>query len=265
MGFSQKRQRKDKEKTHFSIRILIIRSFVDAKQDFFRRKPIMDEYREERKEETKPKNDSNISVPKPLFALLIVVLCGTMCYSAYSAGYLKGTEKGHPVREMAGEAAGNVPDAATEKEDGSVKDFFRNMTPFDGRNEENRDSQGRPDEGQGQESGDRSGENPKPQGAFLDIMVTTVSDEARESYNIPAGVLILKADKDGAADRAGLKEHSVITEVDGKKVSAVEELKSILSDKNPGDTVAVTVYEPSENHGYEQKTVNVTLSAGKDD
>ncbi len=241
----------------------------------------MDEYREERKEETKPKNDSNISIPKPLFALLIVVLCGTMCYSAYSAGYLKGTEKGHPAREMAGEAAGNVPDAVPEKGDGSVaqgesegndmfpgfdgKDFFRNMTPFDGKNEENRDPQGRPDEGQRQESGDNSGENPKPQGAFLDVMVTTVSDEARESYNIPAGVLIMKADKDGAADRAGLKEHSVITEVDGKKVSQVEELKSILSDKNPGDTVAVTVYEPSENHGYEQKTVNVTLSAGKDD
>ncbi|MBQ9549703.1 MAG: PDZ domain-containing protein [Lachnospiraceae bacterium] len=241
----------------------------------------MDEYREDRKEETKQRNDGNISVPKPLFALLIAVLCGTMCYSAYSAGYLKGTEKGHPAPEIAGDAAENVPDSAPEKGDGAMaqgeaegnemfpgfdgREFFRNMTPFNGNTDEGQDAQGKPDGRQG--SGDKPEKEPgkseeKPQGAFLDIMVSTVSDEARESYNIPAGVLIMKANKDGAADRAGLKEHSVITEVDGRKVATVEELKSILADRNPGDTVAVTVYEPSENHGYEQKTIDVILSAG---
>ena len=236
----------------------------------------MDEYREDRKEE-KPKNDSNVSIPKPLFALILVALCGTMCYSAYSAGYLKGTEKGHPVHEVSKDADGSIPDNAPGNGDGAMaqegadegsafpgfdgRDFFRNMTPFDGNNEEGRNSQGRPGERQGQESGDNEA---KPQGAFLDVMVTTVSDEARESYNIPAGVLIMKVNRDGAAEKAGLKEHSVITEVDGKKIATVEDLKSYLSGKNPDDTVAVKVYEPSEDHGYEQKTIDVVLSAGSE-
>ena len=168
----------------------------------------MDEYREDRKEETKQRNDGNISVPKPLFALLIAVLCGTMCYSAYSAGYLKGTEKGHPAPEIAGDAAENVPDSAPEKGDGAMaqgeaegnemfpgfdgREFFRNMTPFNGNTDEGQDAQGKPDGRQG--SGDKPEKEPgkseeKPLLADMELLPDSKepADEAAAPPFAPSG------------------------------------------------------------------------------
>ncbi len=213
--------------------------------------------------ETKKERDGNISVPKPLFALLVLVLCGSLCYSAYNAGYMKGVEKNGIAREIpnapAPEASNENPPANPfEGDKGSAQNgddwnIFRDNNPFiprEGGNE-NAPKNDPPKE-----------EENRTQGAFLDIVAATVSDEAKESYNLPSGVIISKVSKNGAAEKAGIKEHSVITAVDGKTVSTIEELKGILSEKYPNDVVQVTLYEPTENHGYEQKTISVTLSDG---
>lgn len=203
--------------------------------------------------ENENRNDhNNISIPKPVFALLILALCGSVCYSTYNAGYMKGIEKG--------QSSGNVQET----------DPAPKAAPAPEASEPQASSPGLPDDdiflpGKGfnfnNEEAEKN-ENDK-QGAFLDIVAATVSDEERESYNIPAGVLIVKVSKGGAAEKAGLKEHSVITAVDGKAILSIEELKSTLGEKHPGDIVQLSYYEPTESHGFEQKTVSVTLSDGE--
>ena len=213
--------------------------------------------------EIRKEHDSNISVPKPLFALIILVLCGSLCYSAYNAGYMKGVEKAQGPHEtvapQAPESQGNaapVNPFEGDKGSGSNGDdwnIFRDNNPF------------APKDGGSEKAPENSGpkENERTaQGAFLDIVAATVSDEAKESYNLPSGVIIMKVSKNGAAEKAGIRDHSVITAVDGKTVSTIEELKGMLSDKNPGDMVQITLYEPTENHGYAQKNISVTLSDG---
>ncbi|MCR4590563.1 MAG: PDZ domain-containing protein [Lachnospiraceae bacterium] len=209
------------------------------------------------------KSDNNISVPKPLFALLIIALCAAVCYSAYNAGYMKGLAKVQSSQEVPAVAAPEqnvdpVPQPAPEGNNNPGFDagnFFRGMTPFNPAGNEGN-------------AGNEKPEAPKEeqnhtQGAFLDIVASTVSDEAKESYNLPSGVLIMKVSEGGAAENAGIKAHSVITAMEGQNISSMEELKGILADKHPGDTVSVTLYEPTEDHGYEQKTITVTLSDGE--
>lgn len=214
--------------------------------------------------EIKKNDNNNISVPKPLFALLIIVLCAAVCYSAYNAGYMKGISKaqafpGAPEAAVPEAKADPAPQPAPEGgSDGGMDygDFFRDIMPF------HQDGQGEPGGGEGAKENEDAGPK-QAQGAFLDIVAGTVSDEAKESYNLPAGVLIMKVSKDGAAEKAGIKEHSVITECDGKTVAGMEDLKAILSNKAPGDVVEITLYEPTEEHGFEKKTINVTLSDGE--
>lgn len=210
------------------------------------------------------KNDNNISIPKPLFALLIIVLCAAVCYSAYNAGYMKGISKaqafpGAPEAAVPEAKADPAPQPAPEGgNDGGTDygDFFRDMIPF------HQDGQKEPGGTDGAKE-NKDADPKQTQGAFLDVVAATVSDEAKESYNLPAGVLIMKVSKDGAAEKAGIKEHSVITACDGKTVTGMEDLKGILSNKAAGDTVEVTLYEPTEDHGFEKKTISVTLSNGE--
>ena len=61
----------------------------------------------------------------------------------------------------------------------------------------------------------------------LGITGMTVSDEASQYYGIPEGVLVSEVTEGGAAEDAGIKEKSIITEFDGKRVRSIDELVSL--------------------------------------
>ena len=83
----------------------------------------------------------------------------------------------------------------------------------------------------------------------LGIKGSSVSSEAVQMYGIPAGVFVKQVTEGGAADKAGLKANSVITEFNGKTVSSINQLIEYLS-----------YYEPS----YKEETVKVTLDENTD-
>ena len=58
---------------------------------------------------------------------------------------------------------------------------------------------------------------------------------------LESGIYVDSVTKTGAAAKAGMKAKDVITKVDGKKVSDVASLHSILYSHKVGDTVTVTV------------------------
>lgn len=97
----------------------------------------------------------------------------------------------------------------------------------------------------------------------LGIEGSSVSSEAVQMYGIPAGVFVKKVTEGGAADKAGLKANSVITEFNGKTVSSIDQLSEYLSYYEPDEEVELTVQIP---HGtsYKEETVKVTLDENTD-
>ena len=97
----------------------------------------------------------------------------------------------------------------------------------------------------------------------LGIEGSSVSSEAVQMYGIPAGVFVKQVTEGGAADKAGLKANSVITEFNGKTVSSIDQLMEYLSYYEPDEEVELTVQVP---HGtsYKEETVKVTLDENTD-
>lgn len=97
----------------------------------------------------------------------------------------------------------------------------------------------------------------------LGIKGSSVSSEAVQMYGIPAGVFVKGVTEGGAADKAGLKANSVITEFNGKTVSSINQLIEYLSYYEPDEEVELTVQVP---HGtsYKEETVKVNLDENTD-
>ena len=97
----------------------------------------------------------------------------------------------------------------------------------------------------------------------LGIKGSSVSSEAVQMYGIPAGGFVKEVTEGGAADKAGLKANSVITEFNGKTVSSINQLIEYLSYYEPDEEVELTVQVP---HGtsYKEETVKVTLDENTD-
>ncbi len=66
------------------------------------------------------------------------------------------------------------------------------------------------------------------------------------------GVKLLDVEDETPADKAGLKEDDIITQVNGKSITSVDDLKEAIKDGKDGDTFKVTY-----TRGGESKTVDV--------
>jgi len=107
--------------------------------------------------------------------------------------------------------------------------------------------------------------------AYLGIGGTTVNAELARVFRLPvdAGVLVEVVGDGTAAARAGLKAGitstvvagegytlggDLIVAVSGKRVASLEELRDVLADHKPGETVKLQIYR-----GNRQQTLDVTL------
>lgn len=70
------------------------------------------------------------------------------------------------------------------------------------------------------------------------------------------GVKVIDVDEDAAAEKAGLKKDDVITEINGKAVNSVDQLKSSVKELKEGDNVKVTYQRAG-------KTQSATISFPK--
>ena len=97
----------------------------------------------------------------------------------------------------------------------------------------------------------------------LSISVTNVSEEARQIYSIPSGAFVADVNKDGAADKAGMKQGDVITRLDKTGISSRDELLEKIQYYAAGETVEVTVQRMGDG-GYTEKVLEVTLDEKPD-
>jgi serine protease Do len=97
----------------------------------------------------------------------------------------------------------------------------------------------------------------------LQIKGASVSSEGHQLYGIPEGVFVSEIEDDGAADEAGITKNSIITKFDGKTITSIETLVSLLEYYEPGEEVEVTIAVLDGNE-YNEKTVTVTLGSSEE-
>ncbi len=81
------------------------------------------------------------------------------------------------------------------------------------------------------------------QRGFLGIQIADISQEIKEKNNLPSlkGVYVSKVNEDGSADKAGVKDGSVILKVGLKEVNSVASLQEEIGKRRPGDKVSLTI------------------------
>jgi len=90
-----------------------------------------------------------------------------------------------------------------------------------------------------------------------------VTQSVSESYNMPVGVYVRTVIEGLGAEKAGMQAGDIITKVDGTPISGYAQLKEALTYYSAGETVSVT-FQRSGSSGYEEKTVDITLSSARE-
>ena len=100
------------------------------------------------------------------------------------------------------------------------------------------------------------------QASYLGIQGSSVTSDITQLYGIPEGVAVSEVVENRPADAAGIQKGDVITELDGRTISNIEQLQDTLQYYAAGETVKVTV-ERQENGSYQAEEVTVTLGSAE--
>ena len=94
------------------------------------------------------------------------------------------------------------------------------------------------------------------QRAYIGVAVVEIDNTLAEELNLAEvkGLLVRQVTADGAAERAGIRVDDVILVIDGHEINTVSELKEIVAQHSPGDTISIVCLR----NGQKQK-INVTL------
>lgn len=90
---------------------------------------------------------------------------------------------------------------------------------------------------------------------YLGIQGITLTKEDAEQYKLPQGVYVNSVVAYSGAERSGIKKGDIITKMDGKSVTTIEELIEAIGKHKVGDVVQVEIYDQLDNY----KTVSVKL------
>lgn len=95
---------------------------------------------------------------------------------------------------------------------------------------------------------------------YLGIEGTNVDSQISQMYGMPNGIFVYRITDNGAAAASDLKEKDIITKLDGQSVTNMEQLQSMLSSYESGETVTLTV-QSLTNGTYQEHDVQVTLGS----
>ena len=92
------------------------------------------------------------------------------------------------------------------------------------------------------------------------ITGVTVTEADADRFNLPQGVYVYAVGDGSAAALAGMRQGDIITAIDGKSITTMDELNEIKNQHNAGDTVSLTISRSGETI-----EVHVTLQEVKQD
>ena len=97
----------------------------------------------------------------------------------------------------------------------------------------------------------------------LGISGTNVTSDASMVYGMPSGVFVAQVIEGGGAEKAGMKRGDIICELDGTKISSMNDLTEELLYHAAGTKVDVVIYRNTDGE-YQKMTLNVKLGAKAD-
>lgn len=72
---------------------------------------------------------------------------------------------------------------------------------------------------------------------FIGISGQDVTETISRAYNLPLGIYVVEVTNESGAEKADIQAGDVLTAIDSKKVTTMEELDTIKKEYKPGDTV----------------------------
>lgn len=82
-----------------------------------------------------------------------------------------------------------------------------------------------------------------------------ISEQTAQYNNVPQGVLITAVDTNSDAAKQGLQANDIITGVEGKTITTMDEINTAKKDLKAGDKLKLTIYRMSTG-----KTMNITIT-----
>ena len=95
---------------------------------------------------------------------------------------------------------------------------------------------------------------------YLGIEGKDVTESYATGFGMPVGVYVFAIAPDSPAASSQLREGDIITAINGRKVTTMEDLRNRISKIRAGETVELTVYTIAAGK-YNEHTVTVTLSS----
>ena len=92
--------------------------------------------------------------------------------------------------------------------------------------------------------------------AYIGITARSVSQTDAEKFGFPLGALVDSVEDGGAGAQAGLKRYDIITAIDSKSITSLDDLSAALKSYRAGDQATLTVYRSGQ-------SVSVTLTFGE--
>ena len=90
--------------------------------------------------------------------------------------------------------------------------------------------------------------------------------EEYEASGVPSGIMVREfSDDSSAAKKAGLQIYDIITEINGKKISAFKDMWDELDNYKPGDEVELTVWRQTGDNKSDTLKIKVTLQELKEE
>ena len=83
---------------------------------------------------------------------------------------------------------------------------------------------------------------------YIGVSIGPIDETTAKALGLPKaeGVIVQSTEPDGAAEAGGIKERDVILSVDGKEMSAPNELQSYIASKHPGEEVTLKVFRDGQ-------------------
>ena len=89
---------------------------------------------------------------------------------------------------------------------------------------------------------------------YIGISGRDLDEKTAKANNLVVGVYVLSIDEFSAAEKAGLRIGDVITAIDGKNITTMDELNEIKNAHNIGDEITLKI-----NRNGNEKEIKVTL------
>ena len=100
---------------------------------------------------------------------------------------------------------------------------------------------------------------------YIGITVAPLSEETAGITGIKAGAVVQDVTEDAPADRAGIKPHDVIVEIDGSEIKDSSALVQAVAKAEPGDVMTFTVYRQGQEIQIDIEIGSRTEDALKDE